>query len=427
MKIGYACICLDLRMKFQTCTMKYASEETLQRIIAHNLKVLMDILHENVAHDIRMYRLSSDLIPFGSSPINTLSWQTLFQKQFQEIGAYIRKEQLRVSLHPGQFCVLNSPREDVVERTIADLSYHAALLDLMELDTTHKMVLHVGGVYEDKKMAMDRFCQNFKRCPLAVRRRLILENDDRYYGIQDVLVLSRRLDLPVVFDNLHHALLPLEEQRPLKELLPVIAATWKPCDGLMKVHFCEQDVRKRPGAHAMHISCEAFLVFLREKQHLDMDIMLEVKDKQISAIKCKNVLAGYIRDPLEEWQRYRFLFLMQDRELYRYWQQQLCPSNPTMQNDKPLKPISALAFYQSVEPLQEQSFTLDGWKQVLQLTIEEGNWNEKDLRFLQRLDEGVCMEEKTLRQGIESLLRLCERREQYTLYNGLWMLAVSEV
>ena len=174
MKIGYACICLDPRFHFETCIQKFATESRLRSIIRANLTTMQKLLEYNAGHSIRMYRLSSDLIPFGSSPVNTVPWLQEFAAQFQSLGDYVRKHGMRVSLHPGQYCVINSPREDVVERSIDELWYHASILEAMGLDATHKMVLHVGGIYGDKQEAMQRFASVYKRLDPIIQKHLII-------------------------------------------------------------------------------------------------------------------------------------------------------------------------------------------------------------------------------------------------------------
>ena len=115
---------------------------------------------------------------------------------------------MRVSFHPGQYTVLNSPDEDVVARAILDLEYHAKMLECMGFGNEHKIVLHVGGIYGDKAAALERFTTNFKRLPEAVQNRLIIENDDCLYNIEDVLGLAFRLHIPAVYDNLNLAINP---------------------------------------------------------------------------------------------------------------------------------------------------------------------------------------------------------------------------
>nr|WP_051258531.1 hypothetical protein [Atopococcus tabaci] len=93
----------------------------------HSFEKMVDY---NIEEGIGLYRISSDLIPFGSSPVNGLRWWELFREDFERIGQKINQSGMRVSFHPGQYTVLNSPSEDVVERAIEDLRYHNLMLEM---------------------------------------------------------------------------------------------------------------------------------------------------------------------------------------------------------------------------------------------------------------------------------------------------------
>ena len=58
----------------------------------------------------------------------------------------------------------------------------------------------------------------------------------------------------------------------------------------MKVHYSEQDIFKKKGSHSPSISINSFLEYYEEVKEFSPDIMLEVKDKDVSAIKCINSL-----------------------------------------------------------------------------------------------------------------------------------------
>ena len=109
-------------------------------------------------------------------------------------------------MHPDQFTLVNSPDPEIFKRSAAELAYHARVLDLLGLDLTARIQIHVGGVYGDKAASLDRFCRRFERLPAAVRRRLAVENDDRLYRVSDCLLISRRTGVPVIFDSFHHRL-----------------------------------------------------------------------------------------------------------------------------------------------------------------------------------------------------------------------------
>lgn len=376
MKIGYACICLGVpNTNMRTCTLKYMNEDKLKEIIQHNLEALSHILDYNIKEGIRMFRISSDLIPFGSSPMNTIPWKELYRSQFQALGKKVKDNKLRVSLHPGQYTILNSTREDVVERAIEDLRYHVAILDLMELDRTHKIVLHIGGIYGDKTSAIERFKLVYNTLDSAIRRRLVIENDDRYYTIEDVLAISSELDIPVIFDNLHNEILPASTQKNEMEWIDIVKETWKEHDGVQKMHYCHQDPLKQKGAHSKTIYSPQFLDFCNRLQREDLDIMLEVKDKNLSAIKCRNLLSTFDKQRLhKEWTFYEYAIRIHSLKFYQVIKAEIETSTLTFE-----------AFYEYLEASfleeeekQQRAFVFLKLKNMLepQLSIKEINTYE---------------------------------------------------
>lgn len=310
MRVGYACQCLNNAIpSFRTCIQKYVNEALLMELITHNLKVLDQILDYNFHQSILVFRLSSDLIPFGSSPVNTIDWQTIFQKDFQALGEKARKYGMRLSMHPGQYTILNTPREDVLERSILDLRYHCDILNLMEMDMSNKLILHVGGVYGNKEEAMARFTKVFLTLEDDIKKRLVIENDDHYYTLEDVLALSNKLQIPVVFDNLHHDVLPSFIDVPIQDVLKLVKATWKKEDGRMKMHYSQQDEAKRKGAHAIYLDGEAFMRFCKSINFMDIDVMIEVKSKNLAAMQANELLDITPFCFENTWKRYRYLIL----------------------------------------------------------------------------------------------------------------------
>ena len=320
MSIGYACLNIGTPNTYIRSVMqRNATPEKLTEVTTHNLAALERMIDYNRKNDIKLFRISSDLIPFGSSPINALAWPEIHKETFDRIGAKIRKNGIRVSLHPGQYTVLNSPTEDVGERAIADLIYHDKILAALGTDTTNKIVLHVGGIYGDKKEAIERFEQNFRRLPEAVQNRLIIENDDRLYNIEEVLELAHRLQIPAVYDNLHHAINPPASGGADPYWIAEAKKTWKTTDCNQKIHYSQQAPGKRPGAHTDTIDLETFLTFHDQLEDKQIDIMLEVKDKNLSAIKCQNATTTAPKVTLleKEWGRYKYTILEKSPAVYQ--------------------------------------------------------------------------------------------------------------
>jgi UV DNA damage endonuclease len=342
MRIGYACQTLGLPgVVYRSCLRQNASEARLLELIEHNLRVLDAVIAYNLSQEIRLFRISSDLIPFGSSPVNPLPWWQLFADQLAGIGARIRGGGMRVSMHPGQYTVLNAADPAVACRAVDDLVYHNRVLDGLGLGPEHKIVLHIGGVYGDKPAALQRFVAAVAALDPALRRRLVIENDEISYTIADVLAVGRHLAVPVVFDNLHHQLNPPPEQRDDLAWIEICRPLWTEADGPQKIHYAQQDPLKRRGAHAETIAVSAFVDYCRSLSRDDLDIMLEVKDKNWSARKCQICLsAGNQMQALEqEWSRYKYLVLEHAPAIYQEIRRLL--------RDKTGSP--ALAFYALIE------------------------------------------------------------------------------
>lgn len=289
MSIGYACLIVGVPTTNQkSCMLKNASEAKLRELIASNLNALENIIDYNIKNNIRLFRISSGLIPFGSSPVNSLLWWDIFASEFLTIGGKIKNCGMRVSMHPGQYTVLNSPDDEVVKRAIEDLKYHARVLDSLRVGVENKIVLHIGGIYNNKQQAIQRFIANYKLLDDSVKQRLVFENDDKSYNICDVLEIGALLKVPVVFDNLHNEINSCDKQKSDSYWITECSKTWQEKDGKQKIHYSQQDPEKKPGSHSGSICISEFLAFYEKLSTKDLDIMLEVKDKNLSAVKCIN-------------------------------------------------------------------------------------------------------------------------------------------
>lgn len=304
MKIGYACLNLSVPGPgFKACRLKNLSSELLHSIITHNLNYLKTILLYNIKNKINLFRISSDVIPLGSHPVNRLMWWISHKNELDELKCIIQKNKIRVSMHPGQYTVLNSPDRSVRLKAVADLKYHYRFLHAVAPGREHKMILHIGGVYGDKTSAKKRFVSAYKRLDPEIKKKLVIENDHRSYNVSDVLKISDLTGIPVVYDDLHHILLPSVG----KKNWPVVCAeTWKKTDGPPKMHFSVQSKKGRKGAHSETIRPHEFFPFYLKVRNADPDIMLEVKDKNISAERAIALLGKKKRVFDQEWAAYKY-------------------------------------------------------------------------------------------------------------------------
>ena len=275
----------------RTCRLKNATAARVRELLDENLSALDRIATFLEKEDVHLYRVTSNLVPFASHAVNEVPWWDEFAPRFAAIGGRFRALDVRVSAHPGQYTVLNSPNPQTVRASIAELEYHARMLDGFGTDATSKIVLHVGGLYGGTEAAaMARFEAVARTLSDAVRRRLVLENDDRLFDAEEVLSVAQRLGLPLVFDWLHHHANPC--RTPLAELLPAIFATWTADDGRPKVHLSSQSADGPAGAHADFIDpadAEAFFTALPDAP---FDCMLEAKEKDRALLRLRADLAG---------------------------------------------------------------------------------------------------------------------------------------
>ena len=295
MNLGYACINMTLgeqtpkittnrsmvKKTFAQKGISYASELALQ-----NVRDLFEILKWNVANNIKVFRISSDIFPWGSEyNLEDLPDYTKISNILKGCGTYAKENGIRITSHPGPFNVLVSPNENVVNNTFKDLELHGKVFDLLglELSPYNKINIHCNGVYGDKKSALDRFITNFQRLSPSVRKRLTIENDDKasMYSVKDLMYVHNAIGIPIVFDYHHHQFCTgdLSEEQALN-----LAATTWPKGIKQIVHYSESkalhenNLKEKPQAHSLYINS------LPNTYGLDVDIMVEAKAKELAIL-----------------------------------------------------------------------------------------------------------------------------------------------
>jgi UV DNA damage endonuclease len=260
----------------------------LKEKIRANLVCLQKTLEYNVKHGLLFFRIASGIVPFASHPVNTFDWQEYYRSKFEDIGEYIGRNNFRISVHPDQFTLINSLSDDIFARSRSELQYHADLLDCLNLDCSAKIQIHVGGAYGDKPKSMSTFTDRYALLDGRIKRRLVIENDERLYTADDCLSISRQTGIPVLFDVFHHKINHTPESSA--DYFALSQATWNPQkDGLLMVDYSSQKPNGKVGQHAESIDEADFRSFLENTKGFDFDIMLEIKDKEVSALKALKI------------------------------------------------------------------------------------------------------------------------------------------
>lgn len=291
MRIGYPCINRSLPCRCnKTFRFKSYSESRLIETVEDNLDCLLQILRYNVEHNILFFRITSDLVPFASHSVCRFDWETHFRDLWKEIGGYICSNGLRISMHPDQFTLINPVDEDIFQHSVRELRYHARVLDCMDLDGTAKIQIHVGGVRGNKQAGLERFAKRFFRLDSFIRKRLVVENDDRSYTLSDCLRLNAMTGIPVLYNHFHHELNSSGESLP--DVLEQVSRSWSEEDGVPMVDYSSQFQGERKGRHTETLDEDDFTTFLEESRPRDFDCMLEIKDNETSALKAIGSAAG---------------------------------------------------------------------------------------------------------------------------------------
>jgi len=286
MNLGYACINLELaaqgittnrgmiRKTFLEKGIQYASTLALQ-----NVQAFLKVLEWNVAHNIKVFRVTSELFPWASE------YRLENMPDFKEIRSLLEeagKLNVRVSSHPGPFNKMAGSGA-TLDNTIKDLEIHSQIFDLMNLPTSrwNKINIHVGGAYGDKTETIQRFAQNFKKLSSNLQSRLTVENDDKQglYTVAELCPLHEMTGIPIVFDYFHHRLHPGFQTE--KEAFLLAYSTWnvKPV-----FHYSSSRKEKEDPASKK----EAHSDWTHEKINTygkDIDIILETKMKEKSLLR----------------------------------------------------------------------------------------------------------------------------------------------
>lgn len=277
-----------------------AAIRRLERLAEENLTNTLRILKHCRAHDIRMYRFSSKLIPLATHEA-LAGWDPFeaLQDAFREVGDYATEKDMRVSFHPDHFCVFSTPRPEVLANSIKDLVYHVRMLEAMGLDERSKNNIHMGGAYGDKTTSAERFIRQFGGLEDRLRHRITLENVDKTFNVRETLETAETVQVPMVLDIHHHAVNPGDtgEDELTEGLWPRIAETWRKerdrlglsseADLPPKIHASSPKSATDPRGHADFVSAEPVVAFLRRAARTTdaLDCMLEAKHKDAALIQ----------------------------------------------------------------------------------------------------------------------------------------------
>ena len=185
---------LAKQFNFGTTTKTYALKDGGKKRVqdkalsnVHKLYLILEHYFSKQPRNLRSFRISSEMFPCYTLDF-TQDW---YKEIWDEIceglhkcGEIAKYHEIRLSVHPGQYTVLGSPKANVVENSIKDLEYHALYGKLMGLPAEDfTMNIHLQGLYGGKHIdGIKRFASNFQYLSDYAQRSLSVENEDKPNG-----------------------------------------------------------------------------------------------------------------------------------------------------------------------------------------------------------------------------------------------------
>ncbi len=296
LRLGLCCQFAEHPVRFRTTTAtalfkleRPARLRKLSELCLANAASLLAALEFCHQHGIGCFRVTSKIWPVKTHPdvgyeIADLPDAEENTAAFRRCGAFAVGHGVRVCFHPDQFVVLNSPREDVVGESLAELEYQAEVAAWIGADVIN---IHAGGGYGDKVAALATFERNLDRLSPAVRSRLTVENDDTVYTPSDLLPICHAAGLPLVYDVHHHRC--LRDAMTVEEATVAAIDTWarEPLFHISTpIEGWQGALRKR---HHDYIDLADFPDAWRQ---LPMTVEVEAKAKELAVLRLRKELSG---------------------------------------------------------------------------------------------------------------------------------------
>ncbi len=230
--LGLVCITASNEVRYRTTTRKHLLQldepqqvAKLSLLYQQNIAILNQALSFCAAHEIRLYRITSDLFPFADTPLGQ-AVLTDFHALIGDTGERATALGIRLVIHPDQFVVLSSDSPTVVENSIKILQMHANTMDLLHQPRSVWTPLEIHGGKGDRSEQLIAVTEHL---PVAIRSRLAFENDEYSYSAAEILAVCQATGVPMVFDAHHHIIhekLTSYDHPSVAEMVAAARETW---------------------------------------------------------------------------------------------------------------------------------------------------------------------------------------------------------
>lgn len=320
-RIGFACKWLDEsgvtvpELNCRATTVAWLNRQTrdvaverLWDIVRHNIESIRQLVIKvsQYEHSLRMVRIGSDILPMYTQPdwcwfYRQADVRAYAEKHLADVGRLARTHDVRLSFHPGQFCVLASDNDNIVERSIEEFEYHVDLARWMGYGATwhdhgFKINVHLSG-----RGGPAKFLDTLGRMTPEARNLITIENDEMKYGLD--VTLAVREHVALVLDIHHHWINMGEYISPQDPRVRMVLDSWRGTRPTAHYSVSREDVlvdhctRTRPnltgllegGYKKQHLRAHSDLYWNQDVNNWalefvpEFDIMCESKAKNIAS------------------------------------------------------------------------------------------------------------------------------------------------
>jgi UV DNA damage repair endonuclease len=232
---------------------KSVAEQKLLDCVEHNMASMLNLVKYvgSLPENRRMVRLGSNQIPMATEPTWRYIWQDpnnidWMAKGFALVGQAARDLDVRISFHPGQFCVLASDNPDIVERSIDEFEYHVDMARWMGFGKywqDMKINVHISG-----RQGAEGIIRVLPRLTPEARNMITIENDEMCWGLDESLKLKEHVAL--VLDIHHHWIRDEEYIQPDDDRVKAVIDSWRGVRPAMHYSY-SRDEALQPGAQSL--------------------------------------------------------------------------------------------------------------------------------------------------------------------------------
>jgi UV DNA damage endonuclease len=259
------------------------SPEMIKGTYVNNVKNLAVMLPKIRKFGAKVFRISSAMFPLADQVDRELWDNDEVKKWLKVAGDYVKEQGMRVTTHPGQFCVLSSDSDSVVEKAFVELGIHGWMFDEMGLDHSPFYAINIHGGKADRS---SRLIEQIKSLPDHVRKRLTLENDENSYSVIDLLEVFKETGVPIVFDSHHHVF--NDGDLDMADAHAASCETWGTIRPLQHISNTEPSLvnasvsQRRKHSDMIHYVPAPQLQSMRDDT---IDVDVEAKSKNIAVLK----------------------------------------------------------------------------------------------------------------------------------------------